>query len=90
MSYSTSPNIEIRTIKEVNLKGGTVIDGFPSIGLINAIASGCFIHSLKNELVAVLDSLGFPALSVIYNGIQIFRQEFMQMRISSLPFLYQN
>ena len=72
LSYSTSPNIEIRTIKEVNLKGGTVIDGFPSVGLINAIASGCFIHSLKNELVAVIDSLGFPALSVIYNGTPNF------------------
>ena len=67
-----SPHIEIRTIKEVNLKGGIVLDGFPSIGLINAIASGCFIRSLKNELVAVLDSLAFPALSVIYNGTPNF------------------
>jgi uncharacterized protein len=48
--------IEIRTIKKVNLKGGTVIDGFPSGGLTNSIASACFMRSVKNELVAVLDS----------------------------------
>ena len=48
--------IEISTIKKVNLKGGTVIDGFPSVGLTNSIASICFMRSIKNELVAVLDS----------------------------------
>jgi uncharacterized protein len=59
--------IEIRKIKKVNLRGGTIIDGFPSVGLTNAIASECFVHSLKTELVAVLDSPGFPALSIIRN-----------------------
>ena len=64
--------IEIRTIKNVNLKGGTVIDGFPSGGLTNSIASMCFMRSSKNDLVAIFDSLAFPPLSVIYNGTPNF------------------
>ena len=64
--------IEVRTIKKVNLKGGTVIDGFPSGGLTNSITSTCFMRSVKNELVAVLDSPAFPPLAVIYDGIPNF------------------
>jgi uncharacterized protein len=64
--------IEVRTIKKVNLKGGTVIDGFPSGGLTNSIASTCFMRSVKNEFVAVLDSPAFPPLAVIYDGIPNF------------------
>ena len=67
MSSSLYTPIEIRKIKKTNLRGGTIIDGFPSVGLTNAIASECFVHSLKTELVAVLDSPGFPALSIIRN-----------------------
>lgn len=64
--------IEIRTIKNVNLKGGSVVDGFPSGGLTNSIASMCFMRSSKNDLVAILDSLAFPPLSVIYDGTPNF------------------
>jgi predicted ATP-grasp superfamily ATP-dependent carboligase len=64
--------IEVRTIKKVNLKGGTVIDGFPSGGLTNSIASTCFMRSIKNELVAVLDSPAFPPLAIIYDGTPNF------------------
>jgi uncharacterized protein len=66
------PKIEIRGMKDVDLKGGIVLDGFPSIGLANAIASECLIHSLKTEFVAVLDSPAFPALSVIRNSAPNF------------------
>jgi len=34
--------------KKVKLKGGTFIDGFPSVGLANAIASEWFVHSLSD------------------------------------------
>ena len=64
--------IEIRTIKKVNLKDGTVIDGFPSMGLTNSIASTYFTHSIKNELVALLDSPALPPLAVIYKGVPNF------------------
>jgi hypothetical protein len=58
--------------KEDNLRGGTVIDGFPSGGLTNSIASTRFMRSLRTELVKGLDSLAFLRLSVIYSGIPNF------------------
>lgn len=57
--------ISVRKISEVNLEGGIVIDGFPSAGLVNAIASECIIRSTKTKIAAVLDSPDFPALSII-------------------------
>ncbi len=69
---SQFPQIEIHTVKRVNLKGGTLIDGFPSGGLTNSIASTCFMRSIRNELISVLDSSIFPPLSMIYNGIANF------------------
>jgi uncharacterized protein len=68
---SESPLIEVRTIKRANLNGGTLIDGFPSGGLTNSISSMCFMKSLRNELISVLDS-SFPPLSMIYDGIANF------------------
>lgn len=47
------------------MKGGIVLDGFPSTGLVNAIASECLIRSLGTELFAVIDSPEFPPLSII-------------------------
>src|SRR5919108_2967482 len=71
-SMSQIPQIEIHTVKRVNLNGGTLIDGFPSGGLTNSIASMCFMKSLRNELISVLDSSAFPPLSMIYDGIANF------------------
>jgi uncharacterized protein len=62
------PVIEIRKLKEINIEGGVVFDGFHGIGLTSTIAIGCFINSLKTELVGILDSPLFPPLSVIYNA----------------------
>ena len=61
------PIIEIRKLKEINIEGGVVFDGFHGIGLTSTIAIGCFINSLKTELVGILDSTLFPPISVIYN-----------------------
>jgi len=63
------PIIEIRKLKNVNLKGGVLVDGFPSVGLANAIASECLIHSLKTEFVAMIDSPAFPPLSIVRNAM---------------------
>ena len=63
----TEPTIEIRKLKEINIEGGVVFDGFQGIGLTSTIAIGCFINSLKTELVGILDSPLFPPISVIYN-----------------------
>jgi uncharacterized protein len=56
--------------KDINIKGGIVLDGFPSsTGFINAIASECLIRSTKTDLVAFLDSPDFPPMSVVNNYV---------------------
>jgi uncharacterized protein len=64
--------LEVRKLKNVNLKGGVVFDGFPSVGLASAIASECLIQSLKTELVAIVDSTAFPPLSIIRGAMPNF------------------
>jgi uncharacterized protein len=65
-------SIEIRELKFIDLKGCTVIDGFPGLGLANAIAAECTIESLGLDLVAVIDSEKFPSLSTIYRSTPYF------------------
>ena len=62
------PIIEIRKLKEINIEGGVVFDGFHNIGLTSTITCGCFINSLKTELVGILDSSLFSPMSVIYDS----------------------
>jgi uncharacterized protein len=64
----TEPIIEIRKLKEINIAGGIVFDGFHNIGLTSTIACGCYINSLNTELVGVLDSPLFSPMSVIYDS----------------------
>ena len=64
----SKPIIEIRKLKEINIEGGVVFDGFHNISLTSIIVCGCFIHSLKTELVGILDSSLFSPMSVIYDG----------------------
>jgi uncharacterized protein len=61
--------IEIRKLKMPNLKGGILIDGFPSGGLSNSIASMCFMSSIRSELVSVLESPIFPSVSTVRHGM---------------------
>jgi uncharacterized protein len=69
---SLESQIEIHTVKKVNLKGGTLFDGFPSEGLTNSIASMCFMNSVLNDLVSVMDSPSFSPISMVYEGIGNF------------------
>jgi uncharacterized protein len=66
--------LEIKNIKDakINIKGGIVLDGFPSTGLVNAIASECLIRSIGTELIAVVDSPEFPPVSIIENYVPQF------------------
>lgn len=57
--------IEIYEYKKMDLKGATVIDGFPSVGLVSTITANYLIHSLDLELIASLDSPHFPTIAVI-------------------------
>jgi uncharacterized protein len=63
-----SPKIRIRELKPLNLEGGFLIDGFPSVGFTSAIATESLIHTSQFELAGIIDSESFPPISVIKNG----------------------
>jgi len=62
------PKIRIRELKPINLEGGYLIDGFPSVGFTSAIATESMIHTSQFELVGVIDSESFPPISIVKNG----------------------
>jgi uncharacterized protein len=63
-----SPKIRIRELKPINLEGGYLIDGFPSVGFSSAIATESMIHTSRFELAGVIDSENFPPISIIKDG----------------------
>lgn len=71
-SNFVEPKIELRKVKNCNLEGGVLFDGFQSYGLTGTIACSCFINSIKTELIGVLDSPSLPPISIIYNSTANF------------------
>ena len=69
---SNSQPFVIKTLKKMNLKGGTVIDGFATTGITNTIASECILHSINTQLIATIESSYFSQLSVVRNSIPYF------------------
>lgn len=61
-------NVNIYELKRIDLKGATVIDGFPSVGLVSSIVANYIINSLHLELVGIMDSIYFPTVSLVKNG----------------------
>ena len=64
----TRSEIIIKELKEFNLEGGYMIDGFPSVGFSSAIATESMIHTSQFELGGIIDSEDFPPISVIKDG----------------------
>ena len=64
--------MKISRDKKLDIRGGIVLDGFPSTSIINSIASRCLIRSIGTELVAILDSPDFPPISIIDNFMPNF------------------
>ena len=62
------PRIRIRELKPLNLEGGYLIDGFPSVGFSSAIATESMIHTSHFTLAGIIDSESFPPISVIKDG----------------------
>ncbi len=62
------PRIRVKELKPINLEGGYLVDGFPSVGFSSAIATESMIHTSKFELVGIIDSDSFPAISLIKDG----------------------
>lgn len=62
------PHLWVKELKPINIEGGFLIDGFPSIGFTSAIASESLMHTSPYELVGFVDSLDFPTVSIIKEG----------------------
>ena len=62
------PRITIKELKSVNLEGGFLIDGFPSVGYSSAIATESIIHTSQFELAGIIDSPSFPPISIVKDG----------------------
>ena len=60
--------VEICNFEDVDLKGATVIAGFPSIGLVSTIAANYLIDALNLKQIGCVTSAQFPALSVVHTG----------------------
>jgi uncharacterized protein len=63
--------IDIIDIKQVNLKGAYVIDGFPSVGLVGSIVANYLVSFLNLEQIAVIDSEYFPQVSMVRDGLPL-------------------
>jgi uncharacterized protein len=62
-----SIEIEIRKFKNMNLSGGTVVEAFPSVGLVSTIASSYLISTLNLDQICALESEAFPPISMVYS-----------------------
>ena len=61
-------DVKIIGFEDVELKGATVIAGFPSIGLVSTIAANYLIDALNLRQIGCMQSSHFPALSVVHTG----------------------
>ena len=61
-------DVQIVDFEEIDLAGGTVIAGFPSIGLVSTIVANYLIDALGLRQIGAMESPYFPTLSVVHTG----------------------
>lgn len=64
-----SNEIKITEIKNFDLKGGYVVDGFPHEGNAASIAAESMVRTSNFELAGYIDSELFPPISIIKEGV---------------------
>ncbi len=64
--------IQIRLLKEQNLKGYTLLEAFPGVGLVGAMTGSYIIEKLKMEVVGRIESDYFPPITAIHGAIPMF------------------
>lgn len=72
--------IKVYELKKVDLRGATVIDGFPSVGLVSSIVANYLINFLKLTQIGIMDSMYFPTVSLVrdsepLNPVRIYAGE---------------
>ncbi|MEM0147646.1 MAG: PAC2 family protein [Candidatus Micrarchaeaceae archaeon] len=63
--------IEINMLKKVSFKGYTLIEGFPSSGLVGPISIGYLISKLGLEYAGFISSDEFPPIVSIHQGVPL-------------------
>ena len=64
--------IEIKTFKNYDLKGYTLIDAFPGVGLVGPMAGSYMIEKLGMEYIGYIDSDEFPPIAAIHFSVPMF------------------
>lgn len=68
----SGPTLTVETVDDVDLEGATVVDGFPSVGLVSTICANYLIDLLELDQVGLLDSPAFPTVSIVRDGEPMF------------------
>ena len=64
--------IQIKMGKDQNLKGYTLLEALPGVGLVGAMAGSYIIEKLKMENIGRIESDYFPPIAAIHDGIPMF------------------
>src|SRR3990172_8564240 len=60
--------IQIYELKRMDVRGATVIDGFPSVGLVSSIVANYLINALNLTQIGIMDSVYFPTVALVRDG----------------------
>ena len=64
-------DVEINEMRRMDLEGATIVDGFPSVGLVSSIATNYIIKLLNMKEIGVMDSDGFPHVTLVRESIPL-------------------
>ena len=65
-------DLQVHEFEDVDLRGATVIDGFPSVGLVSTITANYLIDVLELQQIGIMDSKFFPTVSIVRNGVPLY------------------
>ena len=63
--------VEINEIHRIDLEGATIVDGFPSVGLVSSIATNYLVKLLEMKEIGVMDSDRFPQVTLVREAVPL-------------------
>jgi uncharacterized protein len=64
--------IEIKIFDNINLKGYTLIEGFPGAGLVGPMTNSYMIEKLKMQYIGYIISNSFPPIATVHGKMPMF------------------
>ncbi len=64
--------MQIRLFKDESLEGYTVLEAFPGVGLVGAMAGSYIIEKLGMEYIGTVESDFFPPITAVHDGVPMF------------------